>query len=68
MVSTAVVNEFAIMYAICHVVNVIDFNECGNGTNSNCESRNAECNNTFGSFECYCRDGYRDNGTYCESM
>ena len=70
MVSVAVVKltlQINVLAIICHIMNIIDFNECLNDTD-NCESMNAECNNTFGSFECYCRDGYRDNGTYCESM
>ena len=45
---------------------IVDLDECQTETDD-CGSRNAECNNTIGSFECYCRSGYRLNGTYCES-
>ena len=48
-------------------LNIIDLDECQTGADD-CESMNAECNNTIGSFECYCRNGYRFNGTYCESI
>ena len=71
MASVAVVKltlPINVLAIICHVMIIIDFNECLNGTDNNCDSMNSECNNTFGGFECYCRDGYRDNGTYCESM
>ena len=43
-----------------------DIDECEIGADD-CDSMNAECNNTIGSYECYCRGGYRFNGTYCES-
>ena len=46
---------------------ILDIDECEDGLD-NCDSLNGECNNTDGSFECYCRDGYLFNGTYCESM
>ena len=49
------------------MLDVTDVDECETGMN-NCESMNANCNNTDGSFECYCRDGYTFNGTYCESV
>ena len=45
---------------------ILDIDECEDGLD-NCDSLNGECNNTDGSFECYCRDGYLFNGTYCES-
>ena len=49
-----------------YLLDVVDLDECRTGADD-CESMNAECNNTIGSFVCYCRDGYRFNGTYCES-
>ena len=46
---------------------VTDIDECEIGADD-CDSMNAECNNTIGSYECYCRGGYRFNGTYyCKS-
>ncbi len=29
---------------------------------------NAECKNTFGSYECECRSGYRGNGIICNGI
>ena len=27
---------------------------------------NAQCNNTVGSFDCICSDGFTGNGTHCD--
>lgn len=35
---------------------MLDFNECVDGFND-CSLKNAECVNTFGSFECVCEPG-----------
>ena len=43
-----------------------DFNECIMGTD-NCHSE-AICNNTIGTFTCYCKKGYSGNGTTCVGM
>ena len=43
--------------------NSLDLDECDDGTH-NCDV-NAECNNTLGSYNCKCRDGFRGNGTKC---
>ena len=40
-----------------------DINECETGEH-NCDS-NAECNNTIGSFECFCNEGYEGDGVNC---
>ena len=40
-----------------------DVNECQNGEH-NCDV-NARCNNTFGSFNCTCLQGYSGNGVNC---
>ncbi|XP_022789317.1 protein kinase C-binding protein NELL2-like [Stylophora pistillata] len=40
-----------------------DINECADGKR-HCDV-NAECNNTFGSYKCTCKDGYYGNGTDC---
>ena len=43
--------------------NYIDIDKCDLGTH-NCD-RNANCNDTIGSFVCTCNDGYSGNGTSC---
>ncbi|PFX16802.1 52 kDa repressor of the inhibitor of the protein kinase, partial [Stylophora pistillata] len=40
-----------------------DIDECLNGTNG-CDV-NAECNNTLGSYNCTCKDGFEGNGINC---
>ena len=40
-----------------------DVNECQNGEH-NCDV-NAQCNNTFGSFNCTCLQGYSGIGVNC---
>ncbi|CAB4002444.1 fibrillin-2-like isoform X48, partial [Paramuricea clavata] len=45
---------------------VPDVDECALGTD-NCHN-NATCNNTDGSFECSCNEGYSGNGTSCENI
>jgi hypothetical protein len=30
--------------------------------------QHAKCENTFGSFNCSCLDGFKGNGTYCEDI
>ena len=40
-----------------------DVNECADATHE-C-SENAVCINTFGSYVCRCKDGYRGNGRTC---
>ena len=37
--------------------------ECADKTHD-CDM-NADCNNTLGSYECSCKDGYHGNGTNC---
>ena len=37
--------------------------ECADKTHD-CDM-NADCNNTLGSYECSCKDGYHENGTNC---
>ena len=44
--------------------NSLDLDECAEGTH-NCDV-NAECNNTLGSYNCKCKDGFRGNGTNCK--
>ena len=48
------------------VLNVLDVNECTNGTH-NCDN-NASCQNSVGSFNCSCNPGYDGNGTTCFGM
>ncbi|XP_065180017.1 sushi, von Willebrand factor type A, EGF and pentraxin domain-containing protein 1-like [Sycon ciliatum] len=43
-----------------------DIRECNNETLHDCH-RDAQCNNTVGSYTCSCLTGYAGNGTYCES-
>ena len=40
-----------------------DMDECMDGTHG-CDV-NAECNNTKGSYNCTCKDGFHGNGTNC---
>ena len=40
-----------------------DIDECTEGT-ANC-GENADCNNTPGSFQCTCREGYTGDGSMC---
>ena len=41
-----------------------DINECEANTYP-CH-KNASCDNTIGSYECTCEDGFHGNGTTCE--
>ena len=41
-----------------------DIDECDQ-VGHNCD-KNATCNNTIGSFECICDDGFTGNGTNCD--
>ncbi|XP_028411485.1 protein kinase C-binding protein NELL2-like [Dendronephthya gigantea] len=43
-----------------------DINECSAGSH-NCH-RNAYCNNTDGSFNCTCKNGYSGSGTVCQDI
>ena len=43
-----------------------DIDECAVRVN-NCHP-NADCTNTFGSFDCSCKSGYTGNGTFCENI
>ena len=45
---------------------VLDENEC-NATTYPCHE-DAFCNNTVGSFECICEDGFTGNGTFCRGL
>jgi len=42
---------------------VLDIDECVNGAN-NCDV-NAVCNNTGGSYNCSCKDGFHGDGIHC---
>ena len=44
-------------------LNLADINECIEGT-SNC-SADAVCNNTKGSYNCTCKQGYYGDGNIC---
>ena len=46
------------------LVSSTDINECKQGGH-NCDM-NATCDNTVGSFECRCNDGFTGNGTHCD--
>ncbi|XP_066020906.1 uncharacterized protein [Pocillopora verrucosa] len=43
-----------------------DLNECTDGTHS-CD-KDAECNNTLGSYKCTCKHGFHGNGTNCTDL
>ena len=45
---------------------ISDIKECEENRD-NC-NRNAECDNTIGSFTCTCNDGYTGDGVSCDGM
>ena len=47
-------------------ISFTDENEC-NATTYPCHE-DAFCNNTIGSFECICEDGFEGNETYCAGL
>ena len=49
-------------YRMLHTI--LDVNECLNSTLNDCHEH-ASCNNTIGSFECFCNKGFNGNGTSC---
>ena len=49
----------------------LDIDECANGRNHHQGHRcdlNADCQNTFGSYQCSCHDGYEGDGFFCEPL
>ena len=44
---------------------LVDQDECQNASTNNCD-KNAMCNNTVGSFECFCKEGFTGNGRTCQ--
>ena len=51
---------------ISNFLSVADINECDLGTD-NCSS-NGFCNDTIGSYDCTCSNGYSGDGFTCEGM
>ena len=49
------------LYALASLV--LDIDECAERTHD-CDV-NAECNNTLGSYNCTCKDGFQGNGSNC---
>ncbi len=41
-----------------------DIDECSNSSLNGCDD-NADCIDTEGSYQCYCRSGFYGNGTNC---
>ncbi|XP_073235245.1 uncharacterized protein [Porites lutea] len=46
---------------------LVDRDECQNSANNDCD-QNAICNNTIGSFECFCKKGFTGNGKTCSDI
>lgn len=44
----------------------LDIDECETG-DDNCDLSNGYCNNTIGSFDCFCNVGYTGDGITCTS-
>lgn len=44
-----------------------DLDECSDGTHS-CDDSNAQCDNTFGSYNCTCNDGFEGDGHSCQKI
>ena len=51
------------LYGALQNISFLDVDECTTGTH-NCHV-NATCNNTKGSYECDCKDGYNGDGQIC---
>ena len=47
------------------LINLLDIDECSEGTDDCHRMSNATCEDTDGSFLCTCIDGFSGNGTVC---
>ena len=50
---------------LCDCFLFTDINECGDPGGRLLCDENAECNDTYGSYECVCRTGYSGDGINC---
>lgn len=57
------IRHIAIWIIIAHHCSLLDVNECEEVLD-NCDE-NADCENTQGSFECKCKQGYAGDGVNC---
>ncbi len=49
-----------------HIITVTDVDECVSPDLNMCDE-NADCVDNVGSYDCVCRSGFVQNGSYCES-
>ena len=50
-----------VQYTYIHLLVLLDIDECS-VNNGGCEDI---CNNTIGSYDCFCKDGFEGNGAFC---
>ena len=46
----------------------IDIDECNDKSTPNTCHIYSKCQNTYGSYNCTCLNGFKGNGTYCEDV
>ena len=47
---------------------LLDIDECKDESNTNACHHYAKCENTYGSYNCSCLDGFEGNGTHCQDI
>lgn len=64
---TVKVRKVARCYTCMIFRSLLDIDECGESGDNNCDLVNGRCNNTSGSFNCFCNAGYAGDGVNCTS-